>query len=355
MTIPSLKVAAHWYANAHVRFGPPRTLTVARIAFIATGVLGALALFGCGLLIGGRATAAIAAVLLTINPLFRLHAHRAMSDVPCEAFLIAGLGLGLWAASRIWSGRNLATGLLLFAAAGAGCGLAIVCKLNGLLGPMILAAWCGLGMIAPGRPPRMRLALAGGAVLAMVAMVATVLALNPTLTCHPRAAVRADLAGRVGQSPWARFRGTIDYRLDVAEGQRKMGKFSRDLTQTPPEKLGVFVVQGFGRFGPFGPSQSNSEVRYERRQDWGVVLWFPLVLFGIYRSWRLGMAQLRAGEPPTALALLVWAFVSWAVVASYLPLAWDRYLLPIQAPNAMLAAVGLAGLYPFRRRKAVAE
>ncbi len=27
-------------------------------------------------------------------------------------------------------------------------------------------------------------------------------------------------------------------------------------------------------------------------------------------------------------------------MAAYIPLAWDRYLLPIQAPNAVLVAVG---------------
>ena len=59
------------------------------------------------------------------------------------------------------------------------------------------------------------------------------------------------------------------------------------------------------------------------------------------------------GTPPTAFALLVWAFVSWAVVAAYLPLAWDRYLLPIQAPNALLAAVGLSVLWDRSGQKAV--
>ncbi len=42
---------------------------------------------------------------------------------------------------------------------------------------------------------------------------------------------------------------------------------------------------------------------------------------------RLGVSQFRAGQPPTALALVVWAIVAWAVVTVYLPMAWDRYLL----------------------------
>ena len=121
--------------------------------------------------------------------------------------------------------------------------------------------------------------------------------------------------------------------------------FSHNALETTNEKLKVFAVQGFGRFGPFGPSESNSKVRYEGRQDWGAVLWWPVVLFGLVHIFRLGRSQLRAGRPPTAVAGLIWAAVAWFVVAAYLPMAWDRYLLPIQAPNALLAAVGVSALW----------
>ncbi len=58
---------------------------------------------------------------------------------------------------------------------------------------------------------------------------------------------------------------------------------------------------------------------------------------------RLGLEQqLRAGQPPAALALVVWAVCAWAVVTLYLPMAWDRYQLPIQSGNALLAAVGFS-------------
>jgi hypothetical protein len=84
-----------------------------------------------------------------------------------------------------------------------------------------------------------------------------------------------------------------------------------------------------------------------------MVVWWPIVGFGILQAYRLGRRQLRDGAPPTAFALLAWAAVSWAVVASYVPLAWDRYFLPIQAPNALLAAVGIAALMDRWGRKAV--
>src|SRR5262249_40370634 len=105
------------------------------------------------------------------------------------------------------------------------------------------------------------------------------------------------------------------------------------------------AVQGFGRFSPFGPSETDSRVRYQVGQDWGVVLWVPIVLIGLIRSIRLGWIQLQSGAAPTALALVIWAVVAWAVVALYLPMALDRYLLPIQAPNALLAATALSPLW----------
>ena len=88
-------------------FGTPGDLDrslASRSSFM--GALGCVALFGCGVLVGDRRVGTIAALLLMINPLYRLHAHRAMSDVPCEAFLISALGLGLYALQRIWSGRS---------------------------------------------------------------------------------------------------------------------------------------------------------------------------------------------------------------------------------------------------------
>src|SRR5262249_48889745 len=81
------------------------------------------------------------------------------------------------------------------------------------------------------------------------------------------------------------------------------------------------------------------------RQDIGVIFWLPLVMIGLVQSLRRGLIQYRNGAAPTAWALVIWAVVAWAVVVVYLPMAWDRYLLPIQAPNALLAAVALSALW----------
>ena len=154
--------AARWYEDAHTRFGPPETLTIARVPFIVAAAMACPALFALGTVIGGRLAGVIAALLLMINPLFRLHAHRAMSEAPCEAFLLAALCSGLLAWRHAWAGRNSWLSLFGFALAGVSSGLSILCKFNGLLAPLIIIAWCSVGMFVPGLGLRRKLAMSVG-------------------------------------------------------------------------------------------------------------------------------------------------------------------------------------------------
>src|SRR5262249_48940292 len=162
--------------------------------------------------------------------------------------------------------------------------------------------------------------------LAVVPMV--FLSLNPVLTARPDGSFTGNIAELVADGPWRRFRTMIEVRLRVSRDQQ--GIFPHNALTTRAERLKVFAVQGFGRYGPLGPSKSDTTVRFDSAQDWGLVLWWPVVLLGVVQTVRLGWQQLAERRPPTAFALLIWAAVAWAVVALYLPMAWDRYLLPIQ-------------------------
>ena len=77
--------------NTLARFDPPGALAVARVPMVIVGALGLRGrLTGSASSSGGRAVGLLAALLLIANPLYRLHARRAMSDVPCEAFMLLG-------------------------------------------------------------------------------------------------------------------------------------------------------------------------------------------------------------------------------------------------------------------------
>jgi hypothetical protein len=117
-----------------------------------------------------------------------------------------------------------------------------------------------------------------------------------------------------------------------------MDLFPHNALPTAFDKLATVCVQGFGRFGPFGPHESNSRIRYDPKQDWGAVLWLPLVALGAVLAAVRGRAQRNAGEAPTAWAILLQTGIAMLVVTAYLPLAWDRYYLSLQPGSALLAA-----------------
>ena len=80
---------------------------------------------------------------------------------------------------------------------------------------------------------------------------------------------------------WERFNFQVKHRLRLSEDQKT--HFPNDALETLADKAKVVVVQGFGRFGPFGPSDSDSTVRFDFRQDWGAIVWVPGCLAGIGR------------------------------------------------------------------------
>ncbi|MGE5755376.1 MAG: hypothetical protein ACM35G_06635 [Planctomycetaceae bacterium] len=97
---PGPSAARAWYADINRRFDPPGALVVARRPSVLFGALGCAAIYGLGLQARDRRVGALAALLLMANPLERLHARRAMADVPTEALMLASAALALWAWRR---------------------------------------------------------------------------------------------------------------------------------------------------------------------------------------------------------------------------------------------------------------
>jgi 4-amino-4-deoxy-L-arabinose transferase-like glycosyltransferase len=333
---PGLGAAGQWYRNTHSECGPKAMLVAARWPSVALGALGCVAVFGLAALAFGDRAGVLAALLLAINPLYRVHARRAMSDVPSECFILLSTLAALWAWRRFLAGRPAAASWLGAVLAGVCGGLAPLSKLNGALAMMIVAAWTLLALALPGFRLLRKLAVARAALVSAALALATFTALNPFLTAHPRASLSPTAAAIARQSLVERARLLVDYRVAVSRSQKVL--FPHNALNTPLDKVAVIGVQGFGRFGPFGPHSSKSWIRYELAQDWGAALWLPVVASGAVVFFRRGRAQLAAGEPPAAWAILVQAVVTVVVVAAYLPLAWDRYFLSLQPVSAILAA-----------------
>ncbi len=342
LPMPGYANAWNWYDH-YGRFGGTEALTVARLTVIPLGALGCLALFASGLVVKDARTATLAAVLLMINPLYSLMAHRSMADVPYEAFMLSSLAVGLLLWSRIWS-RGIRAGVLVLpCVAGFLAGLSLLCKLNGFLGLAIVSAWCVITWFAPGLSVARKTAITLATIVTIALALAVAVELNPYLTAQPGRALTKQARPLLTMNVWQRFQHQVKLRLATSNFQKT--NFNHDALVDLPEKARVILMQGFGRFGPFGPRNSNSRERFEFPQDWGMFLWLPLVLFGLRESVRLGLEQLRSGQPPAALAVVVWAVCAWVVVTFYLPMAWDRYQLPIQSGNALLAAVGISAVW----------
>jgi hypothetical protein len=338
---PGPEAALLWYNDSSTAFGPPGLLTAARIPSILLGASGCAAIFGLGVMVRDERVGLVAAFLLAINPLYRLHAHRAMSEAPCETFLYLSLLVAAWCWSRAFAPRAVARpwasiGLI---GAGAAAGLSVLSKFNGLLALMTLAVWTALGWSLPGRSWAARLGFAIGSCVAVATAWLVFVGLNPFMTARPPGALQPEARFISEMDPWRRFRLQIDHRRAMSEGQQ--AGFSHNALTTLRERAKVVAAQGFGRFGPLGPSTSDSTKRYDLAQDAGAIVWLPACAAGLAASIALGRRQFRAGEAPMAWALAAWAVLSLGVVTLYIPMAWDRYQLPIQAPSCLLAATFL--------------
>jgi hypothetical protein len=233
-------------------------------------------------------------------------------------------------------------------------GLAALARLTGCIVVLLLVAWAALALALLSIPWRRRLVVAAGTVIAILVASGTFVALNPTLTARPptarlasaRHAVRArektvyslpgtDPQALVAQGPLGRFLTMLAFRTSFSAMQQDF--YPTYALRSIDEKLKVVLVQGFGRFSPFGPAYSHLPARFDWRQDRWCLIWLPWVALGFAWAVARGRRLVREGRPPTCWAVLLHAAIAWVCVTLFLPLAWDRYLLPIQPTTALLA------------------
>ena len=348
---PDRAAVWRWYADTSSRFETAATLVVARWPSVLLGALGCVAIFGLGTLARDRRVGLVAAALLALNPLYALHARRAMADVPAEALILATVAVGLWSWRAALAGRScLRNRLAAMACAGGLGGLAVLAKLNGALGLMVLGAWGLLAAALPGVPARRKVETLLGPLLAGAVALSTFILLNPLLTAQPARPSPAMLPHLADLDLWHRVGAVIDHRVEVSRTGK--AKFAHDALWTPMDQIKAVAVQGFGRFGPFGPRWSDSTRRFDWKQDWGGLVWGPWVGVGLVWGLAAGRGQTRDGRPPTAWAVSLYALVALASVTAFIPLAWDRYFLSIQPGAALLAAGGAVAAWEEMVRRA---
>lgn len=346
---PDLGSARTWYVTGRKEeFAGTPLLVAARWPAVGLGAVGCLAIFWLGWIVGGPIAGWAAALLLAIDPLYQMHARRAMSDVPAEAFLLLALAIGsvIWAraargglSGRSWAGLGLA---------GVAVGLATLAKLNGVLGGLVLASWVGLALATRAFSNRTKWLLALATPAAATVAFGTFVALNPYLTADPPPPVDHAIAGEVAKSFAERAWSVYAHRAAVS--RQGMETFPHNALPRLLDRAAVVAVQGFGRFGPLGPhGWSDSTIRYDWRQDGGAVVWGPLVALGLVALGLRGWREAAAGVAPLGWLPVAYFAVVVGVVTPFIPLAWDRYFLSIQAPAVLVVACLLGTLFEHGR------
>ncbi len=263
--LPGPAEAKRWYDNIKSEFGPPAMLIPARIPSVILGALGCVAIFGIGTLAFDHRTGLLAAILLMVNPLYRMHARRAMSDVVAESLIVLSFFFALWAWKQFLAGKGGLGRWTAALAAGVFGGAAALAKLNGGLAMIFVVLLALVALVLPRIEPRRKLWLLLASVLAGLASLATFFVGNPFLTAHPRQKLSPMASEIVAKAPWERAWYLITFRAGVSRGQQDI--FPHNALRSPAEKMKTVAVQGYGRFGPFGPHQSDSTKRYDFAQD----------------------------------------------------------------------------------------
>jgi 4-amino-4-deoxy-L-arabinose transferase-like glycosyltransferase len=330
-----------WYQDTSRQFVSKEALVAARLPSVFFGTLGCLAAYALGCLAKDHRLGWASAVLLMVNPLYELHARRAMSDVYAESLILATAAVGLWGWKRImggsvrvllWLGIGSVSGIL--------GGLATLSKLNGALGELILVAWAVLAVVLPKISWDRKAAVLSATILSGLVSLATFAALDPMLFAQPTPPIHPSIEPIARLGFLARARVIADHRVNVSD--RGMNLFPNDALPSIRDKVAAVIVQGFGRFGPIGPrGRTDSTVRFDSRQDRGAFVWLPLVGFGLIAACLSGLRQFRRGEPPTAWCVVIQASLASLVVTLFIPLAWDRYFLSIQPGFAVLAGFAI--------------
>ena len=227
-----------WYNNIHARFDTDRGLVAMRRISVVSGAVGCAAIYGLGVFLRDRRTGLLAAFFLGADALYRMHARRAMADALIEGLVLSTLLIFLWfwkrtlagrGSRRVWLTANLAAGTL--------AGFAVLAKLNGALGLIILAAWIALTLCLPTFRWIHKTSIVFGYSVACIISLLIFILFYPTVTAHPERPTFAPFVAPNVQSVPERLKSLADFRKDIIQKQQSHPDFKINLLDTPFEKI----------------------------------------------------------------------------------------------------------------------
>ena len=315
-----------WAVNSEQGAVPSAAvLLAARVPMALLTSLAALLVFLIARRIGGAGAGWAAALLFIFNPLMLVHGRRAMS----ESALVFGVCLAIWLMMRLPRG-----GLI----QGAGVALAVLSKHSGIVVAPV-ALFSALWPDAPADggaagPARGRVRLYFGRALRTSALMALGFAVvfglfSPSLWCHPFAALSATARGRTS---------LVDAQV---EALRSAG--AAFVLATPAERIvalidRLFVASPvFWEIPNYAAETAVSEAAYMRGPIANLLrgpvlgsVMLALALLGAAIGMLLVFRRATASASRRDLAIaLVWLVGTILALLALVPIAWQRYYLPL--------------------------
>ena len=362
---PPATEMVRWYRNTSTRFGSHQMLADARWPSVFLGALGCVALMALGTLgLIDRRAGLLAGLLLADQPALRharptRYVRRPNRGLHPARLRPGPLGMDAWTTIHPQTVSSPGSEIL---GSGALAGLAVLSKLSGGLAVMILV---GLDSSSSRRsrriPPRSRSRPRSAAILSLLLLLRRAsLRSNPFLISSlPREPSFS--------SPGLLKRGLLGAPCSCSNTGRGLGSRSGRLPERRHShchlesrrcrRTGLRALRPTGAEAYCAPRKAQRP----RAPDLGLRLHHPLRLEAGCRRAASGLplvlagaavalptrasASTNTGNPPAAWAILLQWTITLVTVTAFLPLAWDRYFLPLQAPSRLLASAALVAAF----------
>ncbi len=312
-------------------------LLAARWSAALPGALSVPVMFALGWRRGRRRVAYPASFLLATHGVLLIHIRRAYMEAALLLFSLLVILAAAWWAERLARGEGGARRWLLPALAlGMASGLALASKHSGAV--PVVAAGLGLLIVAARLPGPARKQALGGLAIGAGLALAVFLALNPAWWSDP--------VGRAGEvlrlrATLAAEQAAIFPEAAYADLPARIGGLIAQVTIADPA---YFEVAGWAEplAGVIAAYEASpwTGIRYGQgvAGDAAGVILLALALAGavrLGREWRAWAASPVIGA---------WALLTVLFILATIPLAWQRYVLPLLPILILLAADGLAWL-----------
>ena len=161
---------------------------------------------------------------------------------------------------------------------------------------------------------------------------------QPVPFAHPKGPLDPMLESVARLSFLERVKVVADHRVNVSANAKS--SFPNDALTTPLDKIKAVAVQGFGRFGPFGPrGWTDSTIRFDWEQDRGRLVWLPWVVLGLVAACRRGSGAASSRRAARRLGDRgpgrVWPWWSSRPSSRWPGIATSSRSSPVRAPGGV--------------------